>query len=80
MPVMYINGLLYKFVPSSASLATNKYLADENVHLFPELSHWILAEDPELTASEIISFLQRQHKQPRYTTGAGRLNIVKTTP
>ncbi|MFT4630687.1 MAG: pimeloyl-ACP methyl ester carboxylesterase [Dinoroseobacter sp.] len=59
MPVMYINGLLDKFVPSSASLATKKYLGEENVHLFPELTHWLLAEEPELTASEIISFLQR---------------------
>lgn len=59
MPVMFINGLLDQFVPSSASLATKKYLGDENVRLFPELSHWILEEEPELTANEIIAFLQR---------------------
>ena len=65
MPVMYVNGLRDKFIPSSASLATNTYLGEENVRLFSELTHWLLAEEPELTASEIISFLQRQHKQPR---------------
>lgn len=59
MPVMFINGLLDQFVPSAASLATKKYLGEENVRLFPELSHWILEEEPELTATEIISFLQR---------------------
>jgi pimeloyl-ACP methyl ester carboxylesterase len=59
MPVMYINGLLDQFVPSAASLATKKYLGEDNVRLFPELNHWILKEEAELTATEIIGFLQR---------------------
>ena len=54
-----INGLLDQFAPSAASLATKIYLGKDNVRLLPELSHWILKEEPELTATEIISFLRR---------------------
>jgi pimeloyl-ACP methyl ester carboxylesterase len=59
MPVMFINGLKDQFVPSSVSIATKEYLGEENVKLFPELSHWLLEEEPILTATEIIAFLQR---------------------
>lgn len=59
MPVMFINGLKDKFVPSSVSIASKDYLGAENVKLFPELSHWLLEEEPALTANEIIAFLQR---------------------
>ena len=57
MPVLYVHGLEDAFVARATAEATKAYLGDENVHLFADLSHWILEEEPELTAFEIIEFL-----------------------
>ncbi|NND00917.1 MAG: alpha/beta hydrolase [Gammaproteobacteria bacterium] len=59
MPVLFINGLEDKFVPASVAEDTRNYLGSDNVVLYPGLSHWILEEEPELTALEMIEFLQR---------------------
>ena len=58
MPVLYVNGLQDKFVPRVVALDIKNYLGEENVSLHENLSHWLLEEEPEMTAQEIISFLQ----------------------
>ena len=59
MPVLYVHGIEDAFVALSTAEASKQYLGEDNVHLHTELSHWLLEEEPELTAFEIIDFLKK---------------------
>ena len=59
MPVLFINGTEDKFVPTSVAEATRDYLGDANVKLYAGLSHWLLEEEPDMTATQIIDFLEQ---------------------
>lgn len=56
MPVLFIYGAQDKFIPIDVAERTKTYLGDNNVKIYPDLSHWILAEEPEKTSAEIVSF------------------------
>jgi len=57
IPVLLVYGGQDKFIPLDVAMRTKTYLGDENVKIYPELSHWILAEDPDMTSAEITGFL-----------------------
>jgi pimeloyl-ACP methyl ester carboxylesterase len=60
MPVLFVFGLDDKFISPDVAERTKTYLGAENVKIYPDLTHWILAEDPQMTVSEIITFLENQ--------------------
>ncbi|MFT5571486.1 MAG: pimeloyl-ACP methyl ester carboxylesterase [Cryomorphaceae bacterium] len=62
MPVMYINGEDDKFVPLAAAQANNIYLGEQNVIIVKQKTHWVLEEAPELTAAQILSFLDQPNQ------------------
>ncbi|MEH6569621.1 MAG: alpha/beta hydrolase [Halioglobus sp.] len=59
MPVLFVYGAQDKFIPMDVAERTKTYLGDDNVKIYPELSHWILAEEPDTTAAEIIGFFEK---------------------
>ncbi len=59
MPVLFIYGLDDKFISRDVAERSKTYLGAENVKILPNLSHWILAEDPQMTATEILNFLEQ---------------------
>jgi len=59
MPVLYVYGGQDKFIAPAVAEASKQYLADGNVIIHPDLSHWLLAEEPEQSAAEMIAFFTR---------------------
>ena len=59
MPVMYINGALDQFVAPEVALATKDYIGADNVKLYSDLSHWLLEEEPDKTAADILAFFAK---------------------
>lgn len=59
MPVLFMYGARDKFIPVDVAERTKTYLGDDNVKIYPELSHWILAEEPEMTSAEIVGFFDK---------------------
>ena len=59
IPVLFIYGAQDKFIPIDVAERTKTYLGDDNVKIYPNLSHWILAEEPEKTSAEIVGFFNR---------------------
>lgn len=57
MPVLFVFGLKDKFISKDVAERTKTYLGEDNVKIYPDLSHWILAEAPEMTAAEILAFI-----------------------
>lgn len=60
MPVLFIFGLDDKFISEDIAERTKTYLGTENVKIYPDLSHWILAEDPKMTTTDMLTFLESQ--------------------
>lgn len=56
MPVLFIYGAQDKYIPIDVAQRSKTYLGDDNVKIYPELSHWILAEEPQKTSAEIVAF------------------------
>jgi pimeloyl-ACP methyl ester carboxylesterase len=56
IPVLFIYGAQDKFIPIDVAVRTKIYLGDDNVKIYPDLSHWILAEEPTKTSAEIVGF------------------------
>ena len=56
MPVLFIYGAQDKFIPMDVAVRSKTYLGDDNVKIYPDLSHWMLAEEPEKTSAEIVEF------------------------
>ncbi|MBL4790408.1 MAG: alpha/beta hydrolase [Kordiimonadaceae bacterium] len=59
MPVLHVYGGQDKFIAAAVAEASKQYLADGNVIIHPELSHWLLAEEPEQAAAEMVAFFNR---------------------
>ena len=59
IPVLFMYGAQDKFIPIDMAERTKTYLGDDNVKIYPELSHWILAEEPDTTSAEIIGFFDK---------------------
>ncbi len=51
MPVSFVFGAKDAFISLDSAERTRDYLTD--VHIYPELSHWLLAEEPEEMAERI---------------------------
>lgn len=58
MPVLFVYGLDDKFISKDVAERTKTYLGEDNVKIYPNLSHWILAEAPEMTAADILAFIE----------------------
>lgn len=58
MPVMLIFGEQDKFISTASANKSREFLGDDNVLIYPDLSHWMLAEEPELMAQHIATFVQ----------------------
>jgi len=59
MPVLFLYGLGDKFISNDVAQRTRNYLGEANVKLYPNLTHWLLEEDPEMTSTEILGFLSQ---------------------
>ena len=59
MPVLFVYGAKDKFIPVDVAERTKTYLGEDNVRIYPDLSHWMLAEEPETTSAEIIGFFNQ---------------------
>lgn len=57
MPVLFVYGAQDKYIPMDVAERTKTYLGEDNVKIYPDLSHWILAEEPGTTSADIIGFL-----------------------
>jgi pimeloyl-ACP methyl ester carboxylesterase len=58
IPVRVIQGGKDAFLPEAASDVTAEFLPEGAVTLLPELSHWLLLEDPEQVASLMLTFFE----------------------
>ena len=58
MPVLFVYGGKDQFIHRNVAEATRSYVGQDNVLIFPELSHWLLEEEPQLTSQLIIDFFQ----------------------
>lgn len=58
MPVMFLFGAKDPFLSLASAEKSADFLREENVKIFPELGHWMLAEEPEQMAAEILSHLE----------------------
>lgn len=58
MPVLFVYGLEDKFISKDVAERTKTYLGEDNVKIYPDLSHWILAEAPEMAAADILAFIE----------------------
>ena len=65
MPVMFVYGTQDHVIPVSRAEDTVKYLGEENVEFHPELSHWLLTEDPSATTNDIMRFIDRSREEPQ---------------
>jgi len=63
MPVLFVYGAQDKFIPSDVAERTKTYLGDDNVKIYSDLSHWILAEEPDMISAEIIGFFDEANEQ-----------------
>lgn len=59
MPVLFVYGLDDQFISSDIAERTKSYLGKDNVIIHPNLSHWLLAEEPAMTAAEIQAFFAK---------------------
>jgi pimeloyl-ACP methyl ester carboxylesterase len=59
MPVLFMYGAQDKFITVDVAERTKTYLGEDNVKIYPDLSHWMLAEEPEMTSAEIIGFFEK---------------------
>lgn len=57
MPVLFLYGLGDVYISNEVAQATKQYLSEQHVKIYPELSHWLLEEDPEMTGREILDFI-----------------------
>ena len=56
MPVKLVFGAQDKFLSLESAVQSKKYLGEENVEIYTDLSHWMLSEEPALMGEEIIGF------------------------
>ncbi len=57
MPVLFLYGLGDVYISNEVAHGTKQYLSEQQVKIYPELSHWLLEEDPEMTGREILDFI-----------------------
>lgn len=59
MPVMFIYGLEDKFISNDIANKTKVYLGDENVKLYPELTHWLIEEEFAMMFADMLDLLKQ---------------------
>ena len=56
IPVRLVWGELDAFMPREAATLTEAYLPAGEVRTWPGASHWLLAEEPDRVAAELIEY------------------------